>query len=57
MKAGAESFVTTAVKLSVTILIGGVVYFAAASLLRCPELSSIGVLFRPVMQKLKAGES
>lgn len=56
MKAGAESFVTTAVKLSVTILIGGVVYFAAASLLRCPELSSIRVLFRPVMQKLKARE-
>ena len=53
MKAGTASFVIAAAKLGVTILIGGLVYFAAAALLRCSELSSMRDLFRPVMGKLR----
>jgi putative peptidoglycan lipid II flippase len=53
-QAGTGSFLIAAAKLCVTVLAGGTAYFVAAAFLRCPELSSIGVLFRPVMQKLKA---
>jgi putative peptidoglycan lipid II flippase len=53
VKAGTFSFLIAAAKLGVTILTGGVVYFVAAALLRCPELSSMGNLFRPFMGKRK----
>jgi len=46
MMEGGEAFLGQAAKLSVTILIGGVVYFIMAALLRCAELSSVLVLFR-----------
>ena len=45
--AGATSFLRLAPKLAVTILLGGIVYFVMAALLRCSELSSVRDLFRP----------
>jgi putative peptidoglycan lipid II flippase len=56
MKTGTVSFVIAAAKLGVTILIGGMVYFTAAALLRCPEFASMRDLFRPLMRKLKTRE-
>jgi len=53
MKGEAASSAIGAARLGAIVLIGGVVYFSAASLLRCSELSFLGDLLRPVMGKLK----
>ena len=42
----ATSFIKLAPKLAVTILTGGIIYFAMAALLRCSEVSSVLELFR-----------
>jgi putative peptidoglycan lipid II flippase len=51
MKAGEGACLGLAVKLAVTILIGGVVYFIMAALLRCAELASMLELFRRKRRK------
>lgn len=52
-KAEPLSPMTLTAKLVVTVLIGGVIYFAAAGVLGSSELSSAGDLFRPVIAKFK----
>jgi putative peptidoglycan lipid II flippase len=52
-EAGTVSFSLGAAELGVTILAGGVVYFLAARLLQCPELSFMTDLFRPFIGKFK----
>jgi putative peptidoglycan lipid II flippase len=54
--AGAASFLRLAPKLAITILIGGIIYFAMAAFLRCSELSSVREIFRPVAKMLKKKE-
>jgi putative peptidoglycan lipid II flippase len=46
VKAGEGTFLGLVVKLAVTILIGGVIYFIMAALLRCAEFSSVMEFFR-----------
>jgi putative peptidoglycan lipid II flippase len=52
MKPGPASMLRLAPKLAVTILIGGMIYFIMAALLRCSELTSVLELLRPVTRKL-----
>jgi putative peptidoglycan lipid II flippase len=51
MAAGPPSLLRLAPKLAATILIGGIVYFMMAALLRCSELSSVLDLFRRKKKK------